>query len=577
VSGRRIGARETIPDFSLLIIFLALDLAPWIPFIRYGVGGSQITYPSFGQDQMHYVARAFAIWQGKNPAEAFTSTNSALRDGMGNFAELVFFLPSKLIGVNQLSFPDYFYSVLFISSFLSLASCFYFFKFLTKSRIIAASVTLVFLFFSQALDLHGIHFSGLPIFNRWPTPIFHYFLIFLILRILLDQDLKYRKILGAIIFAFSFYLYLYSWQTLAALIASAILVSIINRNSAEAKQLFVMAAGGVLLATPVILAILQLMLSSRLNSVLQFAFREQESHTPILDKMALTLCLLAITAWIYPKFTNRIVLHFVCLSAFAGIIVSNQQIFTGKKIQPGHFHWYFIAPAFFSALTVMLLQHLKNRNFRLAVLLILIGAFGVNQLQAISSAQEEARTQIASGLSGSEIKFLRGSVFTLNPIVLDQLATSYESGLYWHPFGIYYSGSQEVARESVAFSAIWLGVKSPIKLPSLQIRCTDFHLDPCATARMLLGSETNLDWFQYVADGNPVQQTLSEPSSSLAKTLRSAAAAPDIFFSEVIENRKIQTMVLDHEASQDQRKLLGSDWNLRTPRGKFWIYTRLTS
>jgi hypothetical protein len=550
---------------------------PWFPFIRNGGGRSQIGYPSFGQDEMHYVARAHAIWQGKNPAAAFISTTSGVKDGLGNFAEHIFFLPSKLIGINRLPFPDYFYSVLFISSFLSLASCYYFFKFLTKSRIVGASVALVFIYFSQFVDLSGVHFPVIPMFNRWPTPILHYFLIFLLLRILLDPNLRYRRILGAFTFAFGFYLYLYSWQTLTALIASAILISIVTRNSNEMKQLFIITLGGILLAMPAILGILQLVLSSRSEGLLRFVFRQEESHVPITDKMSYLLCLFALAAWIKRKHTNQIILRFVFLCALAGLIVSNQQVLTGKVIQPGHFHWYFIAPAFFSCAALMISQNLKIRKINLLALLILIGIFGINQVKALSIAQEEARTQITSGLSVSELESLQGTVFTQDPSVLDQLATSYKDGLYWHPFGIYYTGSRQVAEESVAFSAIWLGPRSPVQFTPLRISCFDFRLDPCSTARMLLGSETNMDWFQFVAKGNPIQQSLGSPDSKLAKSLRVASVDPNFYFRKVIADRNIQTFVLTEVATQDQQELLGPDWKLSKNTGKFWIYTKITS
>ncbi len=577
VTGIRFGLRRNLPDSAFLIFVLVLNLVPWFPFIRNGAGGTQIGYPSFGQDQMHYVARAHAIWQGKNPAAAFISTASGIKDGLGNFAEYIFFLPSKLIGINRLPFPDYFYSVLFISSFLSLASCYYFFKFLTKSRIVGASVSLVFIYFSQFIDLSGIHFPGIPIFNRWPTPILHYFLIFLLLRILLDPNLRYRRVLGAFTFAFGFYLYLYSWQTLAALIAGAILISIVTRNSNEIKQLFVIALGGILLAMPAILEILQLVLSSRSEGLLQFVFRQEESRLPIKDKMSYLLVLFALVAWMRRKHTDQIILRFVFLCALAGLIVSNQQVLTGRVVQPGHFHWYFIAPALFGCAALMILQNLKFRKINLLAFLILIGIFGVNQVKALSIAQGEARTQITSGLSVGELKSLQGIVFTQDPSVLDQLASSYRDGLYWHPFGIYYTGSREVAEESVAFSAIWHGPRSPVQLTPLRISCVDFNLDPCSTARMLLGSETDMNWFQFVAKGNPIQQSLSNPDSNLAKSLRAASVDPSLYFRTVIADRNIETFVLTEVASRSQQELLGSDWKLIKNSGKFWIYTKITS
>jgi len=575
--GSRFSLKKNLPDYTFLVFILALNLVPWIPFIRNGLVGSQIGYPSFGQDQMHYVARAHAIWQGKSPFSAFTPTNSGLKDGLGNFAEYLFFLPSKLLFVNRIPFADYFYLVLVISSFLSLAACFYFFKFLVGSRTRAASLTLVFIYFSQFIDLSGIHYPTVPIFNRWPTPVLHYLSFFVFLRILLDSKLRYRKLLGAVTFAFGFYLYLYSWQTLAALLTGAILINLAIRNISEVKALIIIALGGIFLAAPAVLGILQLVLSSRSDGLLQFVFRQQESNSPLLDKMSYLLCLIALIAWNQWGRTNHKVPQFISICALGGIIVSNQQVMTGKMLQPGHFHWYFIAPVFFSSALILSFRYLKSKRLNLFCTLLLITVFGINQIQVIPKSQEEARNQISSGLSSSQFESIQGVVFTQETAVLDQLATSYRDGLYWHPFGIYYSGSREIASESVAFSAIWLGAKSPIKFNPLRIHCMDFLFDPCSTARMLLGSETNMDWFQFIAAKSPVEQSLNKPDSYLSKSLRAASKNPNLYFTKVIEDRNIQTFILSEAASQAQEDLLGLNWKLMSSDGKFWIYTRFTS
>jgi hypothetical protein len=94
---------------------------------------------------------------------------------------------------------------------------------------------------------------------------------------------------------------------------------------------------------------------------------------------------------------------------------------------------------------------------------------------------------------------------------------------------------------------------------------------------MLLGSETDMNWFQFVAKGNPIQQSLSNPDSNLAKSLRAASVDPSLYFRTVIADRNIETFVLTEVASRSQQELLGSDWKLIKNSGKFWIYTKITS
>lgn len=566
-----------IPDLAFLVLTLLLNLMPWLPFIRNGLTGNQIRYPSFGQDQMHYVARAHAIWQGKKSSAGFTSAKTGIEDGLGNFAEYILFLPSKLFLVEKLPFQSYFYSLLFISSFVSLTACYYFFKFLMKSRINAASLTLIFVFFSGFLDFGGLHFPAMPIFNRWPTPMLHYLLIFVFLRVIIDSEFRRRKIIGALILASSFYLYLYAWQTLSAMVVSAILIMFIFRNLIEVKSLLSISMGGIIFAIPAIAEILQLLISSKSDNLLQFAFRQQDSRMPSSDKMSYILCVFALTAWAMRKLFSRNIRYFTSLCALTGIIVSNQQVITGKVLQPGHFHWYFIAPAFFSCAAIIFLTFVGSRKVGIMLFMALLVIFTTNQTLVIPAAQREASTQYLSGLSLNQTKSLKGVVFTQDPIVLDQLATSYSGGLYWHPFGVYYNGSRELASESVLFSAIWLGSNSPIKLNPLLIECADFQVEPCSTARMLLGSESKMDWFEYVADGNPVQRSIVMPNSSFAKLSRAVAMNPDLYFDQVISNRKIETIISSKPASQHQLELLGTEWKQLSTDKKFWIYIRVRS
>jgi hypothetical protein len=94
---------------------------------------------------------------------------------------------------------------------------------------------------------------------------------------------------------------------------------------------------------------------------------------------------------------------------------------------------------------------------------------------------------------------------------------------------------------------------------------------------MLLGSETNMDWFQFIAAKSPVEQSLNKPDSYLSKSLRAASKNPNLYFTKVIEDRNIQTFILSEAASQAQEDLLGLNWKLMSSDGKFWIYTRFTS
>jgi hypothetical protein len=168
-------------------------------------------------------------------------------------------------------------------------------------------------------------------------------------------------------------------------------------------------------------------------------------------------------------------------------------------------------------------------------------------------------------------------VFTQDSAVLDQLATGYSGDLYWHSFGIYYGGSRHIANEFVAFTSVWMGDESPIRLKPLGINCLTFETDPCSTSRMLLGSESEVGWWKYLENGSPVEDSLYSQGSSLSHELRTAGNNPAEYFTRVIDRRNIQTIVTGGPLSTNQRILLGNRWTLISKNAKFWIYSRINS
>lgn len=526
---------------------------------------------------MHYVARAHSIWQGKQPQDAFVPAGSGLADGLGNFAEYLFFLPSKLPLLSQLSFPNYFYVTLLFSSLIAILSCYSFFKYLTKSTTNSISLAIVFIFCSRFIDLNGLHFPEMPIFSRWPTPMLHYCLIFVLFRVILDKELRYRKIVGSLTFAFGFYLYLYTWQIMLAIFCAAIVMNLSRRNFLEIKQIAIVVCCGLALATPVLIDIVYLMLGQDENTLLEFAFRLEESRKPALGNMtAFLIFLLLFMSIIRRRFSLRI-LELIFIGSFTSVVVTNQQIFTGRLLQPGHFHWYFTVPVLFSALTIMFLSLSQSPRIGSLIAISLTLILGVNQTQVYSISRSEAKLQSEMALSQGQIQKLDGVVYTQNSAVLDQLATSYTGDLLWHPFGIYYEGSEKIASEATAFSAVWMGVESPIQLSPTEINCQNFDFDPCSTLRMLLGSVSGMDWWSYLGNKNPVQKNLLENESFLKDQLELASINPRAYFTKIVSSYRVKSIITSEPATQYQRELMGQNWKLNSSDGRFWIYREITS
>lgn len=175
-----------------------------------------------------------------------------------------------------------------------------------------------------------------------------------------------------------FYVYPYSWTVAATLAGLYIVASFLRKNFAQAKALLLMLAGGSVISAGYWWNVWQLGQNSLFELLKQhfviYSSREFLWSTLLfVDFLALALFF-----WRKPKDEK---FRFFLLMFLSLAIVINQQLITGIKMFPGHWHWYYIVPFsiffFTHALFALLKPVILRRSIGVlaAVFLVTFGLF----------------------------------------------------------------------------------------------------------------------------------------------------------------------------------------------------------
>lgn len=166
-----------------------------------------------------------------------------------------------------------------------------------------------------------ILFIGLTLHWRWQA----------------EPKRKWAILLGLILAAAN-YLYIFFWMFLAVYIGLWLLVYLYRKDTARARSLALAMGIGLLLSVPFWIFIRQEMMSFTLQTPLALS-----SHLPIIEKSVLTAIAiffgwLAIRRW-YFKETMREADWALSILAATALLAVNQQVITGRSLQPHHFYW----------------------------------------------------------------------------------------------------------------------------------------------------------------------------------------------------------------------------------------------
>ena len=159
------------------------------------------------------------------------------------------------------------------------------------------------------------------------------------------------------------YIYVYAWAFAFVVLGVVFLYALLSRR----WQLLCAAGGAILISvlgmTPFLVANIPLLVHGGQSGLTQAI----ATHKPIVEKMILLPLFLYACIWLYSQWGRggRVLVWarafrekylFVLLLLVSGLIVSNQQILTGKVIFQQHFHFYTNIPVFLLAISLLVAE-----------------------------------------------------------------------------------------------------------------------------------------------------------------------------------------------------------------------------
>lgn len=332
----------------LAIVVGLISLAPQFYFSHYNPGFKGVQM--FGTDAEHdYIAninRAYRDDYSKGPFPPDAGKNYYLAPKLGErmVAVLGSMLHVTAIEMNVISkflFPV----ILFLILYFWLLEVF-------SSRAVALLAPLFVMFGMNLLDSAGFvrlislksNISGFLPYTRPVNPqvssIFLFLGLWLTYRLAAGRAGPKGSILLGGIVGLSLFSYIFTWTFMAALLALCFLFFLFRRDALKAKYFLLTATVSILVALPFFMNALRaradveyLETSARIGLV--------HSHAPILGMLIVLAYIVLVFFWPKNKSVER---SYFLVMVTAVVVVLNQQIVTGIKLQVGHYHWYMTKP-----------------------------------------------------------------------------------------------------------------------------------------------------------------------------------------------------------------------------------------
>lgn len=225
--------------------------------------------------------------------------------------------------------------------------------FLPYTRPISPQISSIFLF----LGLWGIYNWGLK-----------------------ESRLKTAIFLG-VLSGLSLYEYIYTWTFLTVVLSLYLVYFVLYKKTEKAKYFSCTLAINGIIAFPFFINLLKARLdpdyidtAARIGTI--------SSHTPIFGVWILLGYLALIFLW--PRDKYRDIKYFFLFLFTALVVVLNQQIITGLKLQPGHYHWYTTKPLIAIIIIFLGIYCIKravtNKKLRIAIPVFLGAIFFLNAI-----------------------------------------------------------------------------------------------------------------------------------------------------------------------------------------------------
>ncbi|MDP2933122.1 MAG: hypothetical protein Q8N81_03235, partial [bacterium] len=257
-------------------------------------------------------------------------------------ARLLFLTPAQVSILGYFLFP-FILAIIFYSLFWSI----------TRSKAVAALAPLAILLASSvAMDPRNLlyFFSSASkiwadVYNRpiHPQVSSIYFYGWLLLFHLWSVRPTWLKTLsGGVLLGLLFYVYPFSWTVAVVILGITFIFKLWQKDRLRIYQLFGMGAVALLVSSVYWLNTYQLA-TNPLWTLMKQRFVIFHSHQAIWSNL-LFLDLIGLGVFYFFRRSPRVNFGFLTTVTLSLVIVINQQVITGIRMFPGHWHWYYAVP-----------------------------------------------------------------------------------------------------------------------------------------------------------------------------------------------------------------------------------------
>src|SRR3989344_3388226 len=192
---------------------------------------------------------------------------------------------------------------------------------------------------------------------------------------------RFRTILLAgLLVGFSIYVYVFSWTMLTALSGLCLIYFFLKKENSKAKKFLLLLLVNGIVSLPFFLNMLKARLDiDYIDTTARIGLIH--THMPTLGIWIVLGYLALIFLWPRKHESSKYFLLF-CFPAL--LVVLNQQVIIGTRLQPGHYHWYITKPLIAIILTPLVVywgeRIVSNKKCRMAMCVSLGSIFFLNAI-----------------------------------------------------------------------------------------------------------------------------------------------------------------------------------------------------
>lgn len=224
------------------------------------------------------------------------------------------------------------------------------------------------------------------IYGRAISPYVHSVAFFVFLNLLVKSiktATRWSAVYVGLGFGLLFYDYFFCWTFALALLGSLGLVALVIKDWGTVKRMTSITAIGIAVGAYNIAQMI-LFFQSGAGTQLSYFIWLGHTHLPIFSKIgAVTLLVLAAYLCKNRQDPNRLFFLGLVLS---GWVALNQQVITGRLMQPAHYYWYFIVPSSIITCLYVVWSAVKNNRHRqwlaIALAILIYGNAFIGQYRA---------------------------------------------------------------------------------------------------------------------------------------------------------------------------------------------------